>query len=68
MSAGIACKTPSHRTSWVVTQRLSNRSAFNGYRTTPSAYSEVCCGSCGTRWRTTAAYVADLPDEALTVK
>lgn len=64
MSAGVACKIRAHRTVWVVLQRLSNRSAFNGYRVTPSAYSEVYCAPCRTRWRTTAAYVADLPDEA----
>jgi len=68
VSGGLACRIPGHRQSWVVVQRLSNRSAFNGYRATPSAYSEVECplphGPFQTtqRWRTTASYVADLPD------
>ena len=51
-----------HRPSWVVTMRQYNQSAFNGYRPTVSAYSEVRCGDCGGRWRTKAAYVATLPD------
>lgn len=62
MSGGLACRTPVHRRAWRVLQRLSNRSAFNGGRVTPSAYSEVVCGECGTRWRTKAAYVAGTPD------
>lgn len=62
MSAGVACRVPAHRPAWRVTQRLSNRSAFNGYRQTPSAYSEIQCGECGSRWRTRAAYVAETPD------
>jgi hypothetical protein len=47
---------------WVVTQRRSSQSAFNGYRKTPSVYSEVACRSCLRRWRTKARYVDDLPD------
>jgi len=62
MSGGLACRNTCHSGAWRVTQRLSNRSAFNGYQVTPSAYSEVLCGECGTRWRTKADYVADLPD------
>lgn len=46
----------------VVVDRLCNYSAFNGYRWTPSDYSCVRCLTCGARWRTRAAYVADLPD------
>lgn len=59
-----ACRVRSHRPSWVVTQRNGNRSAFSGYRWTPSDYSEVRCtaSGCGKRWRTRAAYVAGLPD------
>jgi hypothetical protein len=45
-----------------VQQRHQNRSAFNGYHVTWSRYSEVVCLDCGCRWRTTAAYVDDLPD------
>ena len=46
--------------------RNGNRSAFNGYRWTPSAYSLVVCdmqhAGCGGLTRTKAAYVAALPD------
>lgn len=45
-----------------VLQRKGNRSAFNGYRWTPSAYSAVRCTSCGACWRTKAAYVDSAPD------
>ena len=62
MSGGTACKNPAHRDSWRVLQRKRNHSAFNGGRMTPSMYSEVCCGACGHRWRTKAAYVDQLPD------
>jgi hypothetical protein len=50
---------------WWVSMREGNRSAFSGYHWTPSAYSEVRCArpSCGRKWRTTAAYVAGLPDQ-----
>lgn len=51
-----------HRESWYVLQRRGNRSAFNGYHWTDSAYSGVRCGTCGRYWRTKAAYVASLPD------
>lgn len=46
----------------MVTQRLCNHSAFNGYQRTPSDYSTVRCCVCGNSWRTRANYVADLPD------
>jgi hypothetical protein len=52
-----------HRASWVVLQRECNHSAFNGYRYTPSAWSDVQCTACGRRWRTRAAYVRTLPDQ-----
>lgn len=45
----------------VVTYR-GNYSAFNGYRFTPSDYSQLRC-ACGSTWRTNAAYVDELPDE-----
>lgn len=51
-----------HRASWVVVARKCNHSAFNGYHWTPSEYSGVKCTDCGRYWRTTAAYVARLPD------
>jgi len=46
---------------WVVVQYKSNRSAFNGYRLTPSDYSEIRCLKCGNFWRTKARYVERLP-------
>lgn len=42
--------------------RRHNRSAFRGYRETPSAYSEVTCPHDLARWRTRADYVDRLPD------
>jgi hypothetical protein len=51
-----------HRVHWVVTMRHGNRSAFNGYRWTPSDYSELICTYCGRRWRTRANYVKHFPD------
>lgn len=47
---------------WSVGRRNFNESAFNGYHRTPSAYSDVVCGTCGSIWRTNAKFVADLPD------
>jgi hypothetical protein len=46
----------------MVTQRLCNHSAFNGYHYTPSDYSTVRCCQCGVHWRTKASYVRRLPD------
>lgn len=61
-----ACQDRAHRPCWRVLQRCANYSAFNGYRRTPSAYSEIHCwpalGGCGARWRSKAGYVAGLPD------
>lgn len=59
MSGGTRCRTHP-RTSWRVAVLRGNYSAFNGYRFTPSAWSEVVCVECGARWRTTAAYVDTL--------
>ena len=60
------CTAGRDRSTWVVLQRRCNHSAFNGYRWTPSDYSDVQCvaeqGGCGARWRTKAAYVDQLPD------
>jgi hypothetical protein len=44
----------------VVEVRCGNYSAFNGYRFTPSEYSELRCTGCGLRWRTKARYVGKL--------
>jgi hypothetical protein len=46
----------------MVVQRECNHSAFNGWKYTPSKYSEVRCVMCGRSFRTKAAYVALLPD------
>lgn len=62
MSQGTTCRVKEHRPRWEVLQRRYNRSAFNGYRRTPSAYSLVYCPECGGVWRTKAAYVNGLPD------
>jgi hypothetical protein len=65
MGSAPACKC-GKRDAWRVTARLCNYSAFNGYRWTPSEYSEVECashlGGCGARWRTKALYVGGLPN------
>jgi hypothetical protein len=60
--ANQACQRE-HRATWAVLQRKGNRSAFSGYRWTPSDYSAVRCGECGRVWRTNAAYVDKLPDD-----
>jgi hypothetical protein len=52
------------RDAWYVTAYRCNHSAFNGYRYTPSDYSEVECrsiyGGCGVRWRTKARYADEV--------
>jgi hypothetical protein len=63
MHQEFACTDRRHKPQWRVLQRHYNRSAFNGYRVTPSAYSLVQCLKCDRIWRTRAAYVADLEDE-----
>ena len=73
MSGGWMCQCPAYHNAgsaaakkkygqqhWRVTQYKCNHSAFNGYRKTPSQYSEVQCNVCGHRWRTTGAYVETL--------
>ena len=62
MSGGAACNVRDRGHRHVVTARRSNRSAFSGYRWTPSAYSEVLCINDNRLWRTKAAYVDSLPD------
>jgi len=68
MSGNVPCNCPERKKplaqrNWVVSQRNHNRSAFNGYHYTPSAYSTVTCRGCHGFWRTKAAYVNQLPDQ-----
>lgn len=76
MSARVSCKcirqlsfreTRSifRKQNWVVIQRNSNQSAFNGYRRTPSDYSEIQCRACRAIWRTKAKYVEYLTSGGL---
>lgn len=60
---GCVCPGPrkARMASWVVRVLRGNYSAFNGYRFTPSDYSEVSCTVCERRWRTSAKYVDELP-------
>lgn len=53
--------TAERRASWWCPAYRCNYSAFNGYRRTPSPYSEIRCTACGNRWRTKAAYADALP-------
>lgn len=67
MAKGVKCDCPEKRKplrkrAWRITQYRSNRSAFNGYRETPSTYSELYCESCHARWRTNGAYVEALAE------
>jgi hypothetical protein len=65
MSGGRACTcTPQDRSKWRVMHYKCNHSAFNGYHTTPSQWSALCCTACGSHWRTKAAYVAMIPEGA----
>lgn len=57
-----SCKDPSHKPDWFVDGRNCNYSAFNGWRRTPSAYSQVWCPNCYITWRSKGAYVDALPD------
>lgn len=45
---------------WRIVKYKHHNSSYNGYRATPSRYSEVCCLRCGARWRTAAKYVGEL--------
>jgi len=67
MSQGTSCKCPESKKPvkdrrWVVLQRNSRCSAFDGYRPMFSDYSAVQCHACGTVWRTKADFVLSLPD------
>ena len=70
MSGGVFCHCderhkPIGERKWVVTQYHCNYSAFNGYRYTPSDYSQVYCKVCRGIWRTKGAYVEQLPTGSL---
>lgn len=61
MSTGVSCRCEKKdRTQWRIVKYRCNNSAFNGYHTTPSDYSAVCCLKCNASWRTKAAYVVEL--------
>ena len=67
MSQGTSCKCPESKKPikerrWVVLQRNSRCSAFDGYRQMFSDYSAVQCHACGTVWRTKADFVLSLPN------
>jgi hypothetical protein len=67
MAVSFNCKCaerskPIEQRRWVVIRRKCNYSAFNGYKYTPSAYSEIYCQACGGIGRTRAAYVDQLRD------
>lgn len=63
MSGGTACRVKAHKPGrWVVAERKASYSAFNGYRRTPSDWSQMFCQGCGACWRTKAAYVDTIPD------
>lgn len=62
MSQGTVCHC-NDRAHFVVRHRQHNHSAFNGYHKTYSEYSTIACTVHGTRWRSKAAWVDDLPDE-----
>jgi len=53
---------------WVVTMRNCNQSAFNGYKVTPSDYSEIWCALHGHFWRSKAKYVDTVPDAKWVIK
>ena len=67
MSAHIKCSCGREKrdhSDLVVVKRNFNRSAFNGYRYTPSDYSLVKCTrpGCFGMWRSKSRYVDTLPD------
>lgn len=65
MSGGLACKCleskkPVNERNWLVNMYCCNVSAFNGYRSTPSDYSEIQCNTCNALWRSKAEYTHKL--------
>lgn len=72
MSVSFSCKCnerkkPLAERRWVVRMLHESRSAFNGYRSRHSAYSEVQCLNCGALGRTKARYVDLLKFKGWTV-
>ncbi|MCK5012202.1 MAG: hypothetical protein KAS66_00120 [Candidatus Omnitrophica bacterium] len=51
---------PIDQRKWFVTMYKHNKSAFSGYKYTPSEHSQIHCTECGTFWRTKAKYVDKL--------
>lgn len=67
MSQGASCKCPESKKpiaerAWIVIQRNSRCSAFDGYRKMFSPFSCVRCRECRSTWRTKADFVPQLPD------
>lgn len=72
MAVSFGCHCPERRKpvkdrAWVVVARRCNYSAFNGWRYTPSDWSEVFCKGCHALGRTRASYVEDLPNGEIDV-
>lgn len=66
MSQGTACTCPESKKpvvtrNWGVSDYHCNHSAFSGYRSTPSDYSQVHCLSCNRSWRSKGKFVDALP-------
>lgn len=47
---------------WFVVRRNYTRSAFNGYHSMWSEFSDIACRVCGRHWRSKASWVSGLPD------
>lgn len=67
MSVSFNCHCPERskpveERAWVVVARKCNHSAFNGWRWTPSDWSEIWCRGCHAVGRTKAKYVDSLKD------
>jgi hypothetical protein len=64
VSGGPACECVSRigreaaSADWFVVHKRTNHSAFNGYRPTPSLYSEIACCICGRHSSGGASWIA----------
>lgn len=70
MSGGTRCRCPESKKplkerAWICTQYKSNRSAFSGYRYTPSNWSAIVCRGCHRMWRTKADYAGEIKQGSL---